>query len=709
MHGFIHLSQTNFTLITFFTQKRSLDVYILVILMTLILSACSTKPTVQESTPVEPPVIDDIIITTDTAQDKLAMAQSLHNNTPRSDQGLVTQQADIDTLLIDAAQLYLQEQNYVKSLWLANEISNSTQANYQNTYRLLLIKARSLFALNYPEQAQQQLQLAQALVTYTHNNNALTPLQLTLNYYELLSDVFTSQEKNVLALTAQLRALALTPELNHDELQRIWQNLETLTPWQLAQLVNINPPDINGWAQLLKYCQSFGENPTQLSRYLRLWQQQYPDHPAINIAEQLQSNNSSVNVTNDYDDIPLPVARHIAVLLPLSGVQKKAGLAAQQGILAAYNDNIDKQLYFIDTNQVNWDNLATHFSEQQIDHIIGPLLKPNVEKFLSISSQYIALQVPTLLLNLSSQHSLSKDQIALSMRPEDEAMQAASTLSQHNYKHPIILSHHDNVSKRIALAFSQQWLVATGESVDVVYFDQGKQMKESLQQTLDVNASETRIKQLSSRVNKKVKAESRNRRDVDMIYLVGNAAQTRLIKPYIDVNISPFAKIIPVFASSRSHSSAYSKHRINSIHDLKGLTFTQIPWLLDSKQQDKHLRYVSDTLWPNRSDSLSRIFAMGFDSYQLLDKISSMKKTPFIRHFGQTGLLTLNNKNILTRSLVWGQYKNNKVMKLSSTKTSTSVSKGKATEDFAKDYLIQHGLVFIDNNVHCRQGEIDLL
>lgn len=39
----------------------------------------------------------------------------------------------------------------------------------------------------------------------------------------------------------------------------------------------------------------------------------------------------------------------------------------------------------------------------------------------------------------------------------------------------------------------------------------------------------------------------------------------------------------------------------------------------------------------------------------------------------------------------------------------TSYSRGQATEAFAQQYLIQQGLVFIDKNVHCRQGEIDLV
>jgi len=42
-------------------------------------------------------------------------------------------------------------------------------------------------------------------------------------------------------------------------------------------------------------------------------------------------------------------------------------------------------------------------------------------------------------------------------------------------------------------------------------------------------------------------------------------------------------------------------------------------------------------------------------------------------------------------------------------KVQSSHDKGIATEEFAKQYLIQQGLIFIDKNVHCRQGEIDLV
>jgi len=42
-------------------------------------------------------------------------------------------------------------------------------------------------------------------------------------------------------------------------------------------------------------------------------------------------------------------------------------------------------------------------------------------------------------------------------------------------------------------------------------------------------------------------------------------------------------------------------------------------------------------------------------------------------------------------------------------KTLTSQSKGQITEEFAKQYLLAQGLTFVDSNVHCRRGEIDLI
>ena len=117
-------------------------------------------------------------------------------------------------------------------------------------------------------------------------------------------------------------------------------------------------------------------------------------------------------------------------------------------------------------------------------------------------------------------------------------------------------------------------------------------MQQQLKASLDVDSSQARIADLKIRLLQSLKTESRNRRDIDMFYLVGSPAETRLLKPYIDVNTSPFAKIIPVYASSRSHST---KQDPSKLSDLRNLVFTQMPWLLNSQQQNTQLANLSKT------------------------------------------------------------------------------------------------------------------
>ena len=260
--------------------------------------------------------------------------------------------------------------------------------------------------------------------------------------------------------------------------------------------------------------------------------------------------------------------------------------------------------------------------------------------------------------NLPASVDLLPHQVALSMRPEEEAIQAATTLSRQQYQHPIILSHQDSASRRIAQTFSQQWQHITGKTPETVFFNSDAKMQNQIKASLGVDLSQQRTKDLNRHIKYSIKSEFRNRRDIDMIYVVGLPLETKLLKPYIDVNISPFADIIPVFASSRSHSTKIDK---SDNRDLSGLAFTEMPWQLRSKQQNKVLAAQAKKLWPNRSDSLQTIFAMGFDSLTLVDKISAMQNKTYVRHYGQTGILQLGKDNILTRSLIWGKYSRSKV------------------------------------------------
>lgn len=542
-------------------------------------------------------------------------------------------------LFIEASKHYLQEQNFTKSLWLSNQLLTLEQTPQQQ-YQLLLVLAASYQQLDSLQEAEQQIEKLNLLA----NQHAL---KHSLPYFQLIHQIANQQNKSIMALNANLHAFAINPNATNEDINAIWQQLSLLATWQQQQLKSLTPPHIEGWLNLLKITNQYG-TATNFQQKLRIWQLTFSSHPAQALLAQLITEHDA----NQYETY-----KHVAVILPLTGQQAEAGYAAQQGILASYGNDEKVTLHFVDSNAPSFDTLEQTLTTNNIDFVIGPLLKEKVDWYLS----QVNLTLPTLLLNLPTQADLKPNQFAISMRPEDEAIQAATILSQKGYKKPVVINNRDSISQRIASAFVQQWQQQTNNKPETITFEQNSQMQEMLKEALAVDSSQARIKALRYQVRETLKSEPRNRRDIDMIYIVGNLQQTRLLKPYIDVNTSPFSELIPIFASSRSHSMNLDE---STRHDLIGLTFTQMPWLLSSKQQDKSLASISNTLWPKRSDSLHRIFAMGVDSFALMNKLTQMKQTPYLRYYGQTGIIQLHKNNILTRSLIWGIYRRDKASEI---------------------------------------------
>ena len=690
----VRIKPTGFNIFSMSFQQISS--WVLAILLLSLLASCSTKqtsiPTTDNKAFTE---IEDIVVESGalTAEQHLILAQTLTGDEAISE-------------LITASKLFFQQQNYLKALWLADKtlplIDENVPNNINKKITLVLIKASSLQQLGfYPESHLQLNQLAQ----YASEND----ITLTATYYRLLSAAFENKNQAISALNAQLFAFAATSPnaMSPQQITDIWYQFQCLSQWQLSLIALDKAPESKGWLRLTALANKFGGNKDQMQYHLTMWQKKFKRHSANLIAKQL------ANQVITHKNI-----ENIAVILPLTGKQHSAGLAIQQGILASFAYDKTKNLHFVDSNTVNWYGLTNEFSTLKIDYVIGPLLKSNVDKYISHTSLQIQAQndhmlnassglfdltksedilgtsanieanidefpagfitaidsdsaiqsylqpskssktIDTLLLNIPTNTVLTSQHAVLSMRPEDEARQAATTLSRKSFQYPIVLSQKGIVSKRIAQAFVKQWQQITGNTIEVVYYDTGAQMQANIKASLSVDKSKTRIVKLKSRLNQSIKTQTRNRRDIDMIYLVGTPEQTRLVKPYIEVNISPFAEVIPVFASSRSHSTR-SDYSSNS--DLRGLTFTEIPWLL-TNAQNSELATLSQQLWPKRSDGLSRLFAMGYDSYQLIEKIPLMKQAPYLQHWGQTGVLKLNEDNILTRSLLWATYKKNKVV-----------------------------------------------
>ncbi len=540
-------------------------------------------------------------------------------------------------LLFNATRTYLDEGNYVESLWLTNKLSELPLSNSQQ-YNLLLLQTENLLASQKLQNAEKHLQQSNAFIEESS-------LIHSYKYFELVSLYEEKQKNTILSANALLTAYNINPEPSEDNIFQLWDKISRLSDWEISQLSQHNPPLLDGWLNLLEKAQRSGEDKLMLDQELVQFQFEFPNHPAKFIADQL------LLVTA----VEPSTINNVAVIIPLSGKHEKIGNIIQQGILAAYNN--ESTLHFIDSNQLDFSELSTIFEDKNIDHIVGPLLKNNVDQYISL----LELNVPTVLLNTPTIPRLRDQHFAFSIKREDEAAQAATILSSQSFKQPVVFATRDRVSQRIASTFAQKWDSLNGKLPEKILLESNRNMQNSLKSGLDIDASKKRIRTLEANIRQSIEKETRNRRDIDMIYLAAPAKYTRMIKPLIDVNTSTYADSIPIFASSLSHSG---NNKMSEIRDLSGLTFSEIPWLLNSEQQDSEAVKVSNTLWPNRQESLQRIYAMAYDVLPLLNKLNVLKQQPYSRFKGQTGEIKLDKNNVFSRSLLWGQFTNGEVKRI---------------------------------------------
>ncbi|WOH35844.1 penicillin-binding protein activator [Thalassotalea fonticola] len=619
------------------------------------------RPSKQASAQV-PPEVETIADSELSAMDLLSAATDESNN-----------QATI--LLLQASAKFIYEQRLEQSLHISIELSKLELSKGQRNYNQLNM-AEALFELGHTDLA--AIELAKIEIASPAKRQLF--LQASIN---------VQQDLLVDGIISFLDYHQMYPVQSIDEASYLSSLFSQLTPWQKRALKKRSATGLNGWLAYTEIVAANAHNPANLNSSLSKWQSKYKQHPANLLTPAL--NAAALEVDNILNYI------NVAVLIPLSGREAALGKTIQAGIIAAYQLQPDRQLTFVDTNAKGMTDIVNQLHVIKPDFVIGPLLKQHVDSYLATNYQQIGdintdlvddedllsepvpqpmtietvetsvnIQSPqqqthtwpTLLLNLPEHAFLSENQFALSMLPEDEASQAAFSLSQQGFKSPLILSQNTAIGKRMANSFALQWQKQTSSDASIIYYPSGNKMQQAVKTGLDVNLSDERIYLLRNRVKENVKAEARNRRDVDMIYMFATPDQARLLKPYIDVNISPFANAIPMYASSRSYNVNTDR---NTRRDLNGLTFTEIPWLLPSKQVNPLMSADAKKIWPNRNSQLERIYAMGIDALQLIDKVKAMQLIPMLRHKGETGTLQMDTNRIISRSLSWGKYRTSRI------------------------------------------------
>ena len=91
---------------------------------------------------------------------------------------------------------------------------------------------------------------------------------------------------------------------------------------------------------------------------------------------------------------------------------------------------------------------------------------------------------------------------------------------------------------------------------------------------------------------------------------------------------------------------------------MNGIRFCDIPWKLSSEDP---LQAKTVNTWPEASNQLAPFFALGVDAHRLYPLLEHLKENPTENVFGSTGILSMNEQNVVQRSLTWARFQNGQV------------------------------------------------
>ena len=460
-----------------------------------------------------------------------------------------------------------------------------------------------------------------------------------------LSEYFQQQDDNVSA-TRTLLALDAWLGNSADSTAQdlLWQQLVKLSDAELRELGEQNHPRAQAWLELLQLTQGFAGDQQAITQALTDWQQRHPMLPA---ADKLPKDVKLLSQTPAYNP------ERIAVLLPLSGPLKTLGDAVQYGMAAAAAKQ-QRTLVFIDSTKPAAE-LQAEVTAAQVQFVIGPLLREDIDKIQQLPDW----QWPTLFLNGKGDLPVKPEQYFFALAWEDEASQMVQVFRQRQYQHPVLIYAVNPIGQRMAQHFQSRWQQSGGQPVETYSYGSQEQLQALINKFLEAEASEERAKEINRLIGQSIKAELHSRQDIDAIYLIADPVQTRFFKPFIDVTVSPTAKRLPIFTSSRSHSLKVDK---TDQRDLAGLTMTEMPWLLPQAAIAPPLRQEFDSLFAEQDEQLQRLFAMGHDALMLVGHLKQQQQFPAMAYHGLTGSLRLADGHSVQRQLTLAQYRQGKLL-----------------------------------------------
>lgn len=516
-----------------------------------------------------------------------------------------------------------------------NRIEQAKSVEDQQTYKLLAarvlvtenkVASAEAFLSELKDLTEPQLldkSIVDAHISAAKKNNQLAKSQLAAinlallspsqkaRYYEVAARIAENQNDTIEAVKARIQIdnFLTDTQRKQENNDRTWALLRNTNRGVINNTVVEGSPALAGWIALAKAYNDNINNPAQLSQALQNWKSSYPSHSAAYLFPTELRGLFNFQGTN---------LSQIALLLPLSDNAQLIGNTIKKGFDDARGDS-PIQVTVFDTMTQPIESIIEQAKQQGITTLVGPLLKQNIDTLLNNPANIQGLSV--LALNSTPNARAIGQLCYYGLSPEDEAESAANKMWNDGIRNPLVLVPQADVGQRTASAFNVRWQQLAATDANIRFYNNPDDINFALQEGLSQNA--------------------------EALYIVATSEQLAEIKTSVD-NTNRNLKL---YASSRSNSPNNGpEYRLL----MNGLQFSDIPFFKDtSSAQYRQIEQMT-----NGDYSLMRLYAMGADSWLLINQFNELRQVPGFSINGLTGKLSAGPNCNVERDMTWFVYQN---------------------------------------------------
>jgi len=342
----------------------------------------------------------------------------------------------------------------------------------------------------------------------------------------------------------------------------------------------------------------------------------------------------------------LPSGAGLALILPLSGPFASTAEAVRDGFLAAYlksGGRVPVRLYDSGTGNESSLNAYQQAVREGAGFIVGPLRK---ESIAAIAAQG-QMHVPVLALNyLDETARVPANFFQFGLAPEDEARAIAEQAVSLGNKRAIALVPQTEWGERVLAALDKRLRELGGSVLKAARYKPGTvDYSDVIQDLLNLQASQGRHNALTNTIGSKSEFESHRRGDIDFIFMASRASEGHMIWPQLRFYR---ATGLPVYATSLIYNGTADS-------ELNGVRFCDMPLMLQADSNWAGVRSDAGDLPAIKNQP--RLFALGYDAYNLVNLMQSGKMQTGVVIPSASGGLLMKSNGAITRTLGCAQFR----------------------------------------------------